>query len=631
MSSFRIKVLLNNKSFTSGPDIATGQGATVIPAARGPMKPVKINRGETERVRQLFSADRYEVLEAIAYNNKYPLWISAPASGGANAAVLMTDTGLLPVPIVLGGDPADLDMSGLWMQFAGGVSDGEARAYNLAFPKSLMPPPPVPGEAPFIPRAMIVVGDEPRDAALTWDDAISGYRVSVPNLGSGTVTGPAGAGSESYIIQWVFDAGSVPPKGVKFAARFTTDVTRLSSKVYALFGMRFPCADYAAVSVYKADNEGNLILNLCYKKKGVYYQQSGYPVEFSLARGTVNGSGANIYIEEVLKFDDFIFGIPAPGNQFDWDTWTGGSDGLTDFAGGDRRVPCAGQMLVEGWEQFKEFKKYPADIYFDVTADPLIPAEFSALRASAAPYRRFLYPYPATIRPGEITSPPNVQNRGLCAFWGSAYIMNPYEPTGNLLSTLMGEVASRYADARVFSFGGRAVAWGDENQVGGQLNQGRIVNFFYDAKEDEMRQLDKYRINPIVLNELFGPMVASRRTTDTGDTDYSYSDYSMLTDYVIERIINEVLPYQLIKFNDDNHRAVVRAKAELILKPMTQAPNNVIRDYAIKCDSENNGDDVLTRQEFVLTVAIKVTPKSEQICFNFINSAQGGSVEEDVK
>jgi hypothetical protein len=146
-----------------------------------------------------------------------------------------------------------------------------------------------------------------------------------------------------------------------------------------------------------------------------------------------------------------------------------------------------------------------------------------------------------------------------------------------------------------------------------------------------MQQLDKYRINPIVLNELFGPMVASRRTTDTGDTDYSYSDYSMLIDYAIERIVNEVLPYQLIKFNDDNHRAVVRAKAELILKPMTQAPNNVIRDYAIKCDSENNGDDVLTRQEFVLTVAIKVTPKSEQICFNFINSAQGGSVEEDVK
>jgi hypothetical protein len=628
MSSYRIRVSLQNKSFTVGPDIATGQGATVIPAARGPMKPVKINRGETERIRQLFGADRYEVLEAIAYNNKYPLWISAPSSGGSNAAMLMTDAGLLPIPIVLAGEPKELDMSNLWMQFFAGISDGVTQAWNLSFPKDLMPDPVTnPG---YIPKAMIIIGDEPYDATLTWDSELSCFQISVPNLGSGTVSSASTPGSD-YIVEWAFDTGRIPAKGVKFAARFTTDTTKLANQVYALIGMRFPCADYMAAAVYKSENEGNLILDLRYIKKGVYYQQSGYPVEFSLTKGTVNGSGANIYIEEVLKFDDFIFGIPSPDNQFDWDTWTGGSDDLVNFEGGDRGVPCTGQMLVDGWEQFKEFKKYPADIYFDVTADPLIPPKFSALRSSAAPYRRFLYPYPMTIRPSEITAPPNVQNRGICAFWGSAYIMNLYEPTGNLLSTLMGEVASRYADARVLSFGGRSVAWGDENQVGGQLNQGRIVNFFYDAKEDEMQQLDKYRINPIVLNELFGPMVASRRTTDTSDTDYSYSDYSMLMDYAIERIINEVLPYQLIKFNDDNHRAVVRAKAELILKPMTQVPNNVIRDYAIKCDSENNGDDVLTRQEFVLSVAIKVTPKSEFILFNFINSAQGGSVEEDVK
>jgi hypothetical protein len=314
----------------------------------------------------------------------------------------------------------------------------------------------------------------------------------------------------------------------------------------------------------------------------------------------------------------------------DWDLGAGGSDDLIDFAGGFRGAVCTGQTLVDGWEQFKEFKKYPADIYFDVTADPLIPAEMSALRAEI-PYRRFLYPQAMGLRANEITAPPNVQNRGICTFWGAAFIMNLYEPTGNLLSTLMGEVASRYADARVFSYGGRAVAWGDENSVGGQLNQGRIVKFLYDAKEDEMKQLDKYRVNPIVLNELFGPMVASRRTTDTSETDYSYEDYSMIIDYCVERIVNEVLPYQLIKFNDDNHRAVVRAKAELILKPLLQAPNNVIRDFAVKCDSENNNDDVLTRQEFVLTVAVKVTPKSEFIVFNFINSAQGGSVEEDVK
>jgi hypothetical protein len=425
--------MLNNKSFTVGADMATGQGVTVIPATRGPMKPVKINRGETERIRQLFVADRYEVLEAIAYNNKYPLWMSAPASGGANAAMLMTDSGLLPIPIVLGGEPEELDMSNLWMQFLTGTSDGETQAYELLFPSAL-----IPAVEGYIPHAMIIIGDESKDATLTWNAQIRGFDIMVPGVGSGTVT--PSISQENLLLNWVFDQNKVPPKGVKFSARFTTDTTQLASQVYALIGMRFPCADYMAVAIYKSENEGNLMLDLRYIKKGVYYQQSGYPVEFSLTKGTVNGSGANIYIGEILKFDDFIFGIPSPDNQFDWDTWTGGSDDLVNFEGGDRGVSCNGNMLVDGWEQFKEFKKYPADIYFDVTADPLIPPEFSALRTSAAPYRRFLYPYPMTIRPSEITQPPNVQNRGICAFWGSAYIMNLYEPTGNLLSTLMAKL-----------------------------------------------------------------------------------------------------------------------------------------------------------------------------------------------
>ena len=621
-TSYRIKVNLQNKSFTVGPDIPTGMGATVVPADRGPVVPVKLNKGETERIKMLFGANRYEILEAIAYNNKYPIWISAPHSGGSFAALLLTDKGLKPCAISFSGDPNTIDFTNLVLQFKAGISDGVTGAYGISIDNSLFP-----GlDASYKPKASLIIDDEPHEAKLEWDSATKGYKVTVDGKGSGT----AAVTSDSIVVDFAFSTGKTPAKGSPIAFRFTTDTSKLAYNVYALIGLRFPCDDFLAAAVYKAENEGNLILDLQYKKKGVYYQQGGYPIEFSLTKGTVNGSGLLIYAPELLKTDDFIYVLPNSNVPMDWDVWTGGNDDLVDFKGGFRGAKCTGQLLVEGWEQFKEFKKYPADIYFDTTADPLIAPEFSALRAEI-PYRRFLYPQPMGLRAAEINAPPNTQDRGIGTFWGAAYIQNLYEPTGNLLSTLMGEVASRYADARVFSFGGRAVAWGDENQVGGQLSQGRIVEFLYDAKEDEMKMLDKYRVNPIVLNELFGPMVASRRTTDTSETDYSYSDYSMIIDYCVERIVNEVLPYQLIKFNDDNHRSVVRAKTELILKPLLQAPNNVIRDFAIKCDSENNNDDVLTRQEFVLTVAIKVTPKSEFLVFNFINSSQGGSVEEDVK
>jgi hypothetical protein len=619
--------MLNNKSFTVGPDIATGMGATVIPASRGPMLPIKLNRGETERIRMLFGANRYEVLEAIAYNNKYPLWISAPHSGGSFGALLLTDAGLKPCPISFSGDPDTIDFTNLWLQFKAGVSDGVTEAWAITFDYHLLPPMPPPGESGYLPKVMVIIGDEPHNATLTWNSSITGYDILVPGLGSGMSTV---VDVDTVLISFVFDTGKVPIKRTPISARFTTDASKLEFPVYAVIGMKFPCDDFLAAAIYKAETEGNLILDLQYKKKGVYYQQSGYPIEFSLIPGTQNGSGQLIYAPELMRTDDFIYVLPNPEVTMDWDVWMGGSGDLVDFAGGFRGVNCTGQLLVDGWEQFKEFKKFPADIYFDTTADPLIPAEMSGLRAEI-PYRRFLYPQPMGMKASDIVAPPNVQNRGIGTFWGAAYIMNLYEPTGNLLSTLMGEVASRYADARVFSYGGRAVAWGDENQVGGQLNQGRIVKFLYDAKEDEMKQLDKYRVNPIVLNELFGPIVASRRTTDTSETDYSYEDYSMIIDYCVERIVNEVLPYQLIKFNDDNHRAVVRAKTELILKPLIQEPNNVIRDFAVKCDGENNGDSILTQQLFVLTVAVKLTPKSEFINFAFINSAQGGSVEEDVK
>jgi len=621
-TSYRIRVNLHNKSFTVGPDIATGMGATVIPADRGPLTPVKLNRGESERIRRLFGANRYEVLEAIAYNNRYPLWISAPHSGGAFGAMLLTDEGLKPCSISFSGDPNTIDFRNLWLQFLAGVSDGVTEAWGISIDAGLLP-----GlAANYTPRVSLIINDEPFNGTATWNVATSGFDIDIPGKGTGTGV----LNGDRIIIDFVFSSGEVPERGIPISFRFTTDTSQLDTTVYAIVGMKFPCEDFLAAAVYKSEIEGQLVLDLQQKRRGVYFQIGGYPVEVSLTPGTVNGSGVLIYAPQLLRQDDLIYFLPNTNAQMDWDVWTGSNESLVDFKGGFRGAACTGQTLVEGWEQFREFKKHPADIYFDTTGDPLIPAKFSALRAEI-PYRRFLYPQPMGLKANEITAPPMVQNRGISSFWGAAFIMNMFEPTGNLLSTLMGEVASRYADARVFSYGGRAVAWGDENQVGGQLNQGRIVEFLYDAKETEMQRLDRFRVNPIVLNELFGPMVASRRTTDTSETDWSFSDFSMIIDYCIERIVNEVLPYQLIKFNDDNHRAVVRAKAELILKPLTVAPNNVIRDFAIKCDSENNNDDVLAQQLFVLSVAIKVTPKSEFIHFNFINSAQGGSVEEDVR
>lgn len=635
-TSYRIKVVQNNKSFYTTPDLKSGMGATVIPAVRGPSKPTKFNTGETQRIVQLFGAGRFETLEAIAYNNKYPLWISAPASCGVTSALLITNKGLKPIGLSLDDKDRVLNLSNLMLQYPAGKGDGENAVFEVTIPRDRLPN--IDGYTPMI---FITIGDEVLSLG-TGDYNTDEHTISLPLTKeidiAGTTKQITGNGTlklhddnEQLTLSFTFDDSCVDiTKGKQVMFRITSDANQISDlDVYGVVGMRFPCKDFLSVLLSKSD-KGNLNLDLIDTKSG--RSVTGYPIETSLIKGKEDATGKLIYCNELFKDDDYIF--VESNDNFDFENnkiVISDIPELANFKFGNRGVACDGQTLAKGWEKFKDFKKYPADVYFDVTGETEIPSTFSSLR-TAIPYKRFLYPHAVNSTPTDAAqTKPAVDNRGICAFWGSAYILNPYEKTGNLLSTLMGEIASRYADAIVYSYGGRAVAWGDENQVGGQLSQGRIVEFLYNATEDEMKALDKLGINPVVLNELFGPMVASRRTTDSSGSDYSYADYSMITDYCIERIVNEVLPYQLIKFNDDIHRAIVREKAQNILKPLLIAPNNVIRDYAIKCDSDNNGDDILEQQLFVLTIAIKVTPKSEYIQFNFINSAQGGSVEEDAK
>lgn len=625
MDTWRIQTQLNDKSASVGSSVAFGIGATVIPASRGSSKPVKINKGETERIKQLYKADRYEVLEAIAYNTKYPLWISAPSVGGAQAGILFTNKGLKQIPFV--GEEIDLKATAL--QSKAGVSNGATAAFSVTFKDEIFPEWSTETTTKFTPKVHILVDGKLTEAACIWNGVDKKFDLKIDTIGEGTITHD----TDKIVVTFSFQAGKIPAEGKEVSIRLTSNLTTLKDiAVYALIGMRYPCEDYMGVAIYKSENEGNLMLSLKQLKKGILYSMTGYPREFSLKKGTTNASGLLIYAQDLFKNDDNIFVKINEDENFIWSTFTTGTKEVTYFKGGYRGVEPKGSDLVEAWDQFKDIKRYSAEIYFDTTAKPEIPAAFVGLRTGFAKYKKFLFPQPVCTADEMLQKIPlGVSNMGLVTFWGAAYIQNIYEDTGNLISTLMGEVAAKYTDALVYSYGGRAVAWSDENSVGGQLSMGRIVEFVHTCTEDQSLAMDNGRVNPIQPNELFGPIVCSRRSTDKSSGNYSYADYAGIVDYCVERIYNEVLPYQLVKFNDDVHRAIVRSKADLILKPLTVVPNNVIREYAIKCDSENNGDDVLAREDFVLSVGIKVTTKSRMILFNFINSAAGASVEEDVK
>jgi hypothetical protein len=610
MDSWRIIVNLINRSSSVKSAPASGIGATVIPAKRGKGIPVKIQKGQTSRILQLYGNDSYHVLEAIAYNDKYPLWICAPHSNGVRSALLLTDDGLEPVTIL----SEEVNFKALLTSaFMGKGQEGITNyAATLPFADHLTP-----GRTPFA-----KVGDQLYELTIT--PGAGRILNAACAIGTGTVDMDTGQ------VEMVFN--SAPEEGEPIYIRYEIDV---SETAYALFGMNFPCEDFVALSVKQSDlSPQQLSLGIAEVESGIYSTLTGFPKEISLKEGYLDGSGKLIFVEQALKDNDLIFAKINKDKPFDSSVWDAGTGIYTNFKGGNRGDKVTGIELTAGWQKYKSTRLYPADIYFDTTGEQAAKAAMLALRNGPVPYKRFLapaapgFPTAAEVLGPEITLP---SNRGLSVFWNGGYIQNPFAPTGDLLSTLMGEIAAKFADALVYSYGGRAVSWGDENNVGGQLTGGRIVRMLHDADQPELKDMDKKRINPVVQQELFGVMIASRRTTDTSESDYSYTDYSAIVDYCVERIVNEVLPYQITKFNDDVHRSDVGTRTLLIIKPLTVSPNNVIRDYAIKCDEENNDDEVMARQEFVLTVGIKVTPKSEIIVLNFINAGQTMRVEELVK
>lgn len=227
------------------------------------------------------------------------------------------------------------------------------------------------------------------------------------------------------------------------------------------------------------------------------------------------------------------------------------------------------------------------------------------------------------------TMPAN--NRGISYYYGYFKLRNLYGSIAKLIGIPMGEVAKKHADIMLKAFGGLSPAWFDENGLGGQLTSGRFLEAIYDPSESQLQLLDEARINPIILDSSVGALIVSRRTSVSGSlSDWSFIDYSGAMDYIIRNISTQVLPYQIVKMNDAEHRTIVRTKTESILQPMTVRPVNVVREFLIKCDSENNNDAVLAREEFREDVAVKFTPKSRTIVLTFINTPQGSSVEEMV-
>lgn len=596
-----IKVVYNDRSATVNQTISA-VGATVIKSSRGSAEPVLFYKKQSKRILDYFGipdTGNEAVDDILSYNDSYPIYVSAPATGGKYGGVLITKTGT--EPFIGGKVSKTINFSAvnnyeLPTQIADGVITN--------FTKTI-------SDFANYNHQSITLAVSGVDTTLVASDAEP--EVLTCSLGSGTFTRATG------VFDFTFTTAPAASEPIEIG--YTTD--RSSDAYCAIFNKNAQVDDLALKVT--AGALSRFTINL-YKKSGtVYNLLSDYPKIISMLPGDEDGYKTNLYAEILLKDSDYITPIVNTSLAFSTfvaDTanvaFSGGSRGLVDTA-----------ALTAGWEYFKS-TKYKANIFFDTTADSAIPPIFNTLRNSYQKYAYYILPTTNVSYSDAITAYTSLMtdNKGVAFYWGWGKILNNY--TGGIIaSSLMGRRALRLADM-IDVFNGLAPAWYNENGThGGQLGSG-IIEMFFDADDDAQALLEAARINPTIMHPTFGVVNTRERTSQSLQSDYASIGHVRLADYIVSNIITQALPYQLFKLNDSSHRATVKSQIENIIRPTQAEPYNLLRDFIVKVDEENNNDEVLAREEFVVSVAIKFTPFSKMIFLYFTNTAQGTDVKDNV-
>ncbi|MGD9678160.1 MAG: hypothetical protein AB7V16_07325 [Vulcanibacillus sp.] len=585
-------------------------GATAINALKGPKDWFFFEKGETQKIVNTYgypTKDNPTIQDAIDFNLKTGIFISAPYKTGAHGGVFITKDGT--IPFVSGTSTKVIaDYSAIPSVADMAVADGVAATYALTLPNFEY----------YVNQSIdILVDGISINVAAT--DASTEILTTDPDLGTGTYDRTTG--------ELAFNFSPVLTAGSEITVSYNIN---LEDNVYVTLFSRDQQADDLKVLV-TADPEidGNFNMNV-YRyipTEKDYFEINGSPFNFSIDPLGKDGFGTNIYIENIFDEESQALFTPVVVDE----VFTTFVDDTTSIplTGGLRGVAIEGTDLAAVYDDLKDKNKYPVKIIFDGTAESAVATKFEQLRLSDLTRTRFMLCTENLSATALLADPDTAANgttdRGIyyyCLNWG---IHKDSFLGKNFLCSNMGLIAGKMADVLILGPGGNP-AWIDENGKGGQLG-GAITKFIYSATESQLQLLDKARLNPVVFDRSYGNIIKSWRTRQTRISDYAYIAQSSLADWTVERIESEVLPYQLGKEIDDFHMSIVKNKTDQILASVQLW----LEDSYTLCDRTNNTAETRAQQRFILTVGVTFVGYANTIEFTFINSPAGTSVEEVIK
>jgi len=609
--SWRINTIEQDNSQgvdTSGVTI----GYTSILAGKGPNEPILIQKGAKQQVLETFgypSATYPGIQDVLDYITKSQCYVTAPSSGlnELYGGAVIKSTGAVSLATGQTANDDTFDFSSIDVVETVGVGNGVLTNFTLTVGLDDV--------TEYENTSLVIKLDGVTLTSYAITDAEPEV-ITATELSAGTYTRATG------VIDLTF--GSAVADGSVITAEYQYDAS--ASALGVVFD-KYPSPDSDKGIKLVSNDDGSFFMSLYLKDgSGNWYEQASSPIEFSLVENDKNGFGQNIYAPIVFENNNFV--TVVINDNLTFSSYVDDTS-VIPLAGGSRGDTPAASDIAGGYTEAQDVSAYPIDIFFDTTAESAVATVFETMRESYNLYARYLLPAISQSAADHISDPTtsknSIDNRGIyyyCLNWGihqDIYNDSPF------LCSNMGLIAGKHADIVESGFGGYSPSWIDESGFGGQLGSS-IISLTYGASDAQLEQLQKDRLNPVVMDFNYGPMIRASRTTLSVESDYSYIEHSGLADYIISTVVREVLPLQIKKPNDDFHRVTVRSKTEAIL----QEVEALLEDYAVKCDRENNGSDVLNQKKFVLTVGVQFTPFAKTIDFIFINSRNGVDIQEVV-
>lgn len=416
--------------------------------------------------------------------------------------------------------------------------------------------------------------------------------------GTGALYGGVDIKSGSVVA---FDSGRVAPDNYTY-----TDNT-ISHSFFAYS----PYTDDLSVVVTTSGTQYKLKLYQTQGANSVYIKEYDY----SLSREKDN-FGKQLYIIDVFDDDPYL---QAKVNSSYTDTDPSlSSTTAVSLSGGARGNSPVESDYSRCWDYFKKPNKYSAKIFMDVNGlgrtyvNTIIESyQYYSHGISVVPFGNDVDD--AVTNRGAL----DTDNISLYTNWRKIY--DPYNDSYAWISNV-GSIGKNYARMEPFYDGLAPAGIAEGSNPGGQIADWRTIEMEYDYDDTDLETLDDAQINPLILDEMYGVMAYGNRTMQVSNSDTSYIQTRRIYNYVIEKVVKQVLKRTEFKNIDTFHLNKARSLVETLLSPILA--DELLAEAIVVCDDTNNTSVTRTNRQFVVDVYVKAQVDAEFTRLNLIRVGQ---------